>query len=102
LRVLYEDNSLYTGDRLFDPPSDSIFKELSRRDHGYFYDMNPGKNSGTWQFSSGLNVMNNTYNPNDMSILSNFFHTPGLPQTNNISIKISYYLDNKYLTRNRT
>lgn len=37
---------------------------------GYYYDLNVGKISGTWQYGYGLSVMNNTYNPNDMGYLS--------------------------------
>lgn len=66
----------------------------------------------SWNFAPGsfMNFMwkNSIYDRDvgsgitDDSFLANFFHTLGLPQTNNFSVKISYYLDYKYLTRNRT
>ena len=66
----------------------------------------------SWNFAPGsfMNFMwkNSIYDREvgsgitEDSFLNNFFNTLGLPQTNNFSVKISYYLDYKYLSRNRS
>jgi hypothetical protein len=66
----------------------------------------------SWNFAPGsfMNFMwkNSIYDRDigsgvtEYSFLDNLFNTLGLPQTNNFSVKISYYLDYKYLSRNRS
>ena len=58
--------SLY-GQAAYSARYDTIVKETNQ---GYFYDLNIGKISGTWQYNYGLRVMNNSYNPNDLGYLS--------------------------------
>jgi hypothetical protein len=66
----------------------------------------------SWNFAPGssMNFMwkNSIYDREvgsgitNEGFIDNLNNTLGLPQTNNFSIKISYYLDYKYLTRSRT